>query len=365
MLLPIYNQKGISLVELLITLLLSLFMLTGVVQIFSSNSHSYRFSKAFSSLQENGRVALDEIARDIRMAGYLGCASRQQITVNSIANDFAPDLSPENHLIGFDSSIGSPLISKRSQLKDYLSRPLILCDSVLGNTESCRQSDVIQIIKTSETIAVTTTTQPTNNSPITISSSEMLELRPTPTIGGNSETEEDLFLITDCRNADLFRASNISANSITPNGNLQQQYSNGSFLAPLSGVLYFLARDDKDRDNDGSSDPIANLYRIGLFDNDVVPLATPIARGVESLQFQYGEDTQGDEFADIYRNSAADVTDFTRVVSIRVGILMKSDVDFLTDNPLPVSFLGDTFTSSDRRLRLQFFTTVGLRNRVP
>ena len=90
MLLPIYNQKGISLVELLITLLLSLFMLTGVVQIFSSNSHSYRFSKAFSSLQENGRVALDEIARDIRMAGYLGCASRQVLAWSILRIQIVP-----------------------------------------------------------------------------------------------------------------------------------------------------------------------------------------------------------------------------------------------------------------------------------
>ena len=89
---------------------------------------------------------------------------------------------------------------------------------------------------------------------------------------------------------------------------------------------------------------------------------------LESLQFLYGEDIQGDEFADIYRASAADVTDFNRVVSIRIGLLIKSETDFLTDSPVAVNFLGDNFNTgagADRRLRLQFFTTVGLRNRVP
>ena len=101
---------------------------------------------------------------------------------------------------------------------------------------------------------------------------------------------------------------------------------------------------------------------------NTTPEAIPIARGVESLQFLYGEDTQGDEFADIYRASAADVTDFNRVVSIRIGLLIKSEIDFLTDSPVAVNFLGDNFNTgagADRRLRLQFFTTVGLRNRVP
>ena len=65
------KQSGFTLIELMIVLTLSLFLMLAVIQIFSANSQNFRFSIAFSRMQENGRLALDELARDIRMAGFL------------------------------------------------------------------------------------------------------------------------------------------------------------------------------------------------------------------------------------------------------------------------------------------------------
>jgi type IV pilus assembly protein PilW len=86
------------------------------------------------------------------------------------------------------------------------------------------------------------------------------------------------------------------------------------------------------------------------------------------MRVTYGVDTGGDEYADAYVN-AAGVTDWSRVVSVRVSLLIKSNEDFVTDTPVPVTFVDGTVVNNganaDRRLRLVFSTTVGLRNRVP
>jgi type IV pilus assembly protein PilW len=67
------KQSGFSLVEIMIALLIGLFLLGGILQMFSASQQTYRMQSNLARLQENGRFALDFLARDIRMASYWGC----------------------------------------------------------------------------------------------------------------------------------------------------------------------------------------------------------------------------------------------------------------------------------------------------
>ena len=64
-----------ALIEIMIALLIGAFLLGGVLQIFVSSKQTYRMQEGLSRLQENGRFAMDFLARDIRMAGFWGCHS--------------------------------------------------------------------------------------------------------------------------------------------------------------------------------------------------------------------------------------------------------------------------------------------------
>lgn len=64
------KQSGFSLVEIMIALLIGLFLLGGILQMFSASQQTYRMQSNLARLQENGRFALDFLSRDIRMAGY-------------------------------------------------------------------------------------------------------------------------------------------------------------------------------------------------------------------------------------------------------------------------------------------------------
>ena len=68
------HQQGISLVEVLVALVISLFLLAGIIQVYVANKSSYGFSNSISRIQENGRYAMDIMAQDLRMAGFFGCA---------------------------------------------------------------------------------------------------------------------------------------------------------------------------------------------------------------------------------------------------------------------------------------------------
>ena len=69
------KQQGMTLIEILIALVLGLFLLAGIFQIFLSSKQSYRMQENMSRMQENGRFAMEFISRDVRMADYRACYS--------------------------------------------------------------------------------------------------------------------------------------------------------------------------------------------------------------------------------------------------------------------------------------------------
>lgn len=77
------RQRGLSLIELMVTLLLSSFLLLGILQLFINSNTTDRANSALARLQENGRIALDMVKRDFRRSGYQGCASP---TMESLPN---------------------------------------------------------------------------------------------------------------------------------------------------------------------------------------------------------------------------------------------------------------------------------------
>ena len=66
------RQRGLSLVELMIAMALSLLLMLGVIQIFLSSKQTYSTNSALSRVQESGRFAMEFLTQDIRNAGYKG-----------------------------------------------------------------------------------------------------------------------------------------------------------------------------------------------------------------------------------------------------------------------------------------------------
>ncbi|WP_018717328.1 PilW family protein [Arhodomonas aquaeolei] len=64
------RERGLTLIELMIALVLGLMLSAGAVQLFIANKQSYRLQDALARVQENGRFAMQRLGRDVRMAGY-------------------------------------------------------------------------------------------------------------------------------------------------------------------------------------------------------------------------------------------------------------------------------------------------------
>ncbi|GAA5217009.1 PilW family protein [Corallincola platygyrae] len=66
------KEKGFSLVELMVTMVLGLVLLGGVVTFFTSQSRLETQTTAVGELQENARLALNILSQDVAQAGYFG-----------------------------------------------------------------------------------------------------------------------------------------------------------------------------------------------------------------------------------------------------------------------------------------------------
>ena len=68
-------QKGLSLVELMVALVLGLFVVGSLIGLYINTKETYLMTENMSRLQENGRIALNMMSRDIRWTDYRACVN--------------------------------------------------------------------------------------------------------------------------------------------------------------------------------------------------------------------------------------------------------------------------------------------------
>ena len=80
------KNAGFGLVELMVSITLGLLLTAAVMQTLVAANTSYRIQDSLSQIQEAGRYAIHFLGKDLRMAGYMGCASLSNVPVNNIAD---------------------------------------------------------------------------------------------------------------------------------------------------------------------------------------------------------------------------------------------------------------------------------------
>lgn len=319
------KQIGISLVEILVALVISLFLLGGIVQVYIGNKATFSFTNALAEIQENGRFALDLMSQDLRLANQWGCISYDPDDTGNI-NDTLTDPSP---------------------LYDFLDEDMIEGTNDLGLNGS--DTLILRGGKPGQTNV---------EAPFTAATTATLNTNPITSITGG-----DIILVARCgqndllieEEADILSVSSVDNTNpaqtlINLDANKSQQYGNDAMVIELQTVTYSIGTGD-------SGEP-------ALFRQEFTGAAQEMVEGVESMQILYGIDTDNDQFANQYVTSAFAGFDSDDVVSVRVMLLLRSLDDFVAEAPQTYTFNGATTTPADRRLRQVFTTTIALRNRI-
>jgi type IV pilus assembly protein PilW len=303
--LSVQRQRGLSLVELLVALAISMIIVIAAATFFLTSGRSRDTQEAASLLQDNARFATDLITRNIQQAGY------QNYIWDSAGAGFRREVAPP--------SDGEP------DLRGYN-------NSAAGtNTDHGLHDRSTNRVAGSDTLVARF-----QGSGVTAGDGSIIDCmgRPQPEPVSAGDRAYSIFEVRQ------------------PSGSAEPELR-CKYYSTSSGV--------------------------GAFSSEV------IVRGVETLQFLYGVDTNGDTFVDKWLNAAevsptsstTPVNDWAKVKSVRVGMVLRSpdrvSVAATTGSstgtlaPLGSNFTqnnGDTLVvnSNDGRLRRVVTFTVNLRN---
>ena len=296
------HQRGHSLVELLISLVLGLAFSGGISELFIQTQETFRAQRALSYMMEDGRYVLEIMSKELRQTGFL----RNKLAINGKADQLfradpavldSENISPQIDLSQKEFIHGA--IKDAFVLKYQLNNKYDLSATDPGNTLSpCVQNLTLDNGEDPETEANVVTTyfyvkNDSNNIP-TLYCSAKREI----------VTADDVTCVKPANCAET-----------TPTG------------LPI----------------------IANVEKLVVkYGIKIDPNGTP-------------DNTSDDEY---YYANANEVNDWTQVVAAKLFVVLRSEDDGLTQKTATYSIEGTTYKASDKRFYRVFSTTIAFRNGI-
>lgn len=367
-----YLQKGMTLIEILISLLIGLILMVGVISLMISSKRAYNTQSDLASLQENARFVVDAMGKDARMAGYQGCSGGlpqavqglNNQTISGVASDITSDVvsitfadTSRNafaimHCPPFDAygaSFGLDLVAYNTA-----------CPPV-GNANFPSQTPLVDD-RLSFTFASTIATcNNANNNSVCFGVSG--ELRAGDTV-----------VVSDCNGSDRYQVANVGFNggrltSVTLATGLARNYFNGaqsygSEMRRLVTHRYYVAGVN------GRSvlcrDTLALNAALAC---DVANGAEVLVEGVANMQLRYLTNTGSVTVPNFQYVRATAGINWDLVRGIRVTLLMQTTESRTDRDTSAQTYSLDeeefpNYSPTDlNRLRRVFSNTVMLRNR--
>lgn len=368
------RMAGLSMIELLIAMVMGLTLTAGVMQVYVGNTQAERDQESRARMQENGRFAVSYLAHELRMAGYLGClATIDENSINNTLDGPPPSFQPNSGLQGWEANGTTPgTISNSANNVAPASTAgggwTTSGGSIMDATMAVPRSDIVRVWNAAGTGATINSISP--GGAMTVVNSGIVDIE-----------DGDILLLSDCQRADWVQACNVqeigggaSINAVLSSGcvpgNITSQplgTQAGGELVKLQGTMFYVGKR-----GDVAANPPA-LFRRRLNQTAAAGNAEELVEGIESMQILYGVNVDNDSKKSVDAYVSANlVPDWTRVISVRISVLVQSIEDNMLPSPAPYTFNGITYNGAggngalpaDTRLRRVFTSTITLRNRA-
>jgi len=92
---PVFNKKGVTLIELLVGLVISGIIIAGIYRMFIGQTRAYTVQEQVVEVQQNIRGAMELILRDVRMTGYTSNINPVTLTTSIFPGDNTLTVRPD------------------------------------------------------------------------------------------------------------------------------------------------------------------------------------------------------------------------------------------------------------------------------
>lgn len=323
------NQRGLSLIELMISITIGLLILSAMATLFVNQSKTRTELDKSNRMIDNGRYALEVLSENLRVAGFYG----------------ERDIAPAGAIN--DPCTSTPATPALAELVAALGL------HVAGYNAATATADIMGTL------------------PCGLTATQL-------------KTGSDILVLRRVSTATPIAAANAT---VAPNGNstVYLQVSNcstdtsGSYQVAI-GSAAFTAFQNKDCATPASLRPfIVQVYFVSPYNNagDGIPtlkrreldaatgafVTTPLVEGIEYLQIDYGLDADADGAADSYvEDCLLDAACWQAVVSVKLNIIARNIEPTAGHNDTKTYFEDETWeytpSGSDRNYKRHAYTQV-------
>lgn len=327
------RQHGISLIELMVALVLGLFLIFGAVTVYNQSRNTYRTTESLARLQEVGRLALDVIESDVRMANYWGLSNRADYITNArapgatVSGDFTSNQSARiNYCGGANSNWAINLAS----YADGSNNSYGLSCGAFGTASAT--ADVLTIRRSSEI------------RPATLDENHIFLQ--------TSRIQGQLF-VPDSTCLDPEDVACIPSAYAPPASQSRELVVHSYYVSTRSTMRTDVPSLRRKVFGNVNAGTVADA----ITDEEIVS-------GVEDFQVRLGVDTNNDTNVDSYVNPNA-VPAGAAVVTVTVWLRIRAEdieVGFVDDHSYQYADMAAAFTPSDNYRRVLVTKTIQLRN---
>ncbi|HET7201964.1 MAG TPA: PilW family protein [Steroidobacteraceae bacterium] len=281
---PACRQRGVSLIELMVALVLGLFLIYGAVTIYTQSRASYRTNEAVARLQETARLALNVLESDLRMANYWGMNSRASF----IANRAGPTSVSTPAPFTTYALVNTCGTHWAINVEEYLGGSNNSYGLTCAGTSPSGTADVIVVRRAS--------------------GADPVELDPTRIYLQASRVQGTLF-VPDASCLDPYDITCLPASYAPPASRSRELEVHAYYVSTQSALRPDVPALRRKR--------LANIVAgPAVIDEEIVP-------GVEDMQVRFGIDTNGDTNADSYVNPGA--VGSASVVSATIWLRIRAE----------------------------------------
>ena len=369
-------QKGLSLVELMISLTVGSVITAGVVQLFSANSETYGVMTGQSRMQESARFSLDFIGRDIYKAGYFGCfSSNEQLFWTAASGDDIPyEFDLRSGLEGYNASAvdraWNPVLDDLPTTVNGTNTNVFEDGNGINTDDIVSGTDVITIRSLSQQDVEARLKQEL------IKAADINVVKPDDFELGIEEG--DLAMIHDCEKATIFQVTGLAdetdeiffEHDVDEEGvpwdnsfaelAIKNSFGTDAYVSAIETNTYFIAP--------GQGENNSGQAPLSLWRKSGTTSPVELVEGIENLQILYGVSTDDDLTPNQYVSSINDVS-LKDVVTIRVTVVANS-IDDVGGSSAPTHgciiqncYTGEDEAAIDGLIRRAFTQTFMLRNR--
>jgi type IV pilus assembly protein PilW len=363
------RQRGFSLVELMVAIVLGLLLTGAVISVFIGSRTAYQQTSGVGEMSQNGRFALNLIGESVRSAGNLACNSSMTATSQTLLGINTLDSNFGQGVAGFEA-VGTgpgaaialpaaPVVGAANNWNPNLTDPDFIAAIGAGPLGLPVQgSDVLVVRSSMPRVAPLYTTVSLGPG------AGIMSVTPLPPAPSPVMVAGQYAAIADCTKSVIFQVAalaNGAPATVTLNGALPVGFSAGALVAPLTTTVYYIGT---------GSDGDSSLWRLEQLPGPNLPkFSAPeeLVPDVENMQVLYGIDAAGTQTAAAY--VTADLVGAINVVSIQVALLVASPPGSRPiPAPPPFSLLGtppaQLTVVGDTRSRQVFYATINLRDAV-